>query len=313
MPLGYESFARIKRNALIPGGALTETILCTSASNPLSVVRLESSSAYGGTLNDPTTRGIGRPHTYGYPLYEGSVNCDLNAKLLSMFLKPWVTSYRQLPFEIYTSARSGGYQYFTESYWRKVRFSTAAGSQVACQVEYISPVELYQSGGAQYFDNIYGVLPEFVPPITAPFTDPPIPPMLNPSAFNSNDPVPFWNTYVEFDGTKVDGLIDWHLDFQQDVSFFFTCENSAIPIQPSYYAVGIMGVTLGGNAVLSSYTAQTPSTSINVVMGQDGGIANGNRFLMTKPELNQRVDPIVGVTSTPIHSFEYSIYELSSN
>lgn len=311
MPLGYESYARITKNAELGGG--TATLLCSSASAPLSVVRLESSGAYGGSLNVDATRGLGRPHNYGYPIFEATMNNDLHANLLSTFLKPWIVLRRDLPYSIDISARAQGMQRFSNSYWRKIGFSTSSGSQVVTEIEFISEAENLYNGGGKYFENIFGQLPEFVPPISPPFLNPPTPTMLNADADKNNNPIPFWNTQVKFDEVKLEGLIDWHLDFQQDISFFFTCENTSDPIGPSFMAVGIMNAVFGGNVVLTGEDVPNPVESIEVIIGQSPVVANGNRFLMYMPERNQRVDPIVGISSTPIHSFEHTLYNIQSD
>jgi len=290
--LGYEGWARLNVN-----GSDT-LLLCTGASLPLSRIRLESNSGYGGQIKLPTAEiGIGFPHTYDWSSCDGSVNFEVFQYLLTDQIVPWLFD-RQKAATVSIQSRRNNQNIRTECFWNSISLNTSAGAAIEGSIGFVAvDTGTYAMGGG-YIENKTG--DEF-------FCDPPVG-LQMPSPLVSNVMIPYWQSQVYVDGAYVD-FMSWNLDYAQDIVKFFTCENNASPIEPKFLAAGPMTVTFTGEYFF--YSA-TPGWNVpDYVSTLDINIASASLKTKRGERTSSRDDVVTGESPVPIN-VEYSLFEIAS-
>jgi hypothetical protein len=291
--LGYEGWAKLNINGT------EDLVLCTGASVPLSRIRLDSSSGYGGQIKTPVTEiGIGSPHTYDWSNFDGSVNFEVHESIITNQLKPWILD-RQKAGIITTQSRYAANNMHAECFWNSISLNTSSQSLVEGSIGFVAvDTGTYVQGGgytANKTGNGY---------------------LCNPGSLGIPDPltaniaIPFWKTFVTIDTVNIP-FLSWNLDYSQDIVKFFACENNANPVQPKFLAAGPMTVNFTGEYMM----VQTPLTPAWTVPNYLTTlyITLGSLQMKTKRgELTSSKDDVVGGDSPVPISVEYALYEVES-
>lgn len=204
--LGYLGLAQITGTTfLFTGGGLNKTRN-----------RMDSGAAFGGQTATAGTVGMGVPHQYDYPQYDGSLDFELetSSTLLSLF-QTWITQRNQSRAIIIKPNNASTNSF--DGYWTSLAFNGAVASLVTGSVG-LTALTATMAAGDTY----------------------PIPPsaggIVNNVIFNQK-PVAYWQSRVRIGGADVDAL-SWGLNFSQDVVKVFTCQAENTPQEPKYVAVG---------------------------------------------------------------------------
>ena len=293
MALGYEGYVSLQRDAI------ADVALGTGGGVPRAHQRLESSSGYGGQIKTPVAEmGIGLPRTYDWITYDGSLEFDVNSAFLDNQIKPWIFD-RQDSAVVRFHTRSGNIQRFDNCFWSSISLSASEGSALSGSVGFVAVDRQEYTQGGDYIANKEGVQ-GFCDSVTG-FDQP-----LNPFVHNLS-PIPFWNTFVEVDGTLTE-FLTWNLEFNQEVVKFFGCFNSATPQEPKFIGTGPMTVSFNGDympltGVTAAFAVPDVLTSLYVTMG-DIQIKTESLDLQSDSDVLQGNDAVVPI------SVEYAAYTL---
>jgi len=93
MALGYEGYIKIGGN----------WCLGTGSAIPKNAILINSSGAYGGKIASATEMGIGAPHIYDWPTWDGSLDFELTNDLV-VDLKSWILDVRDTTRDVYISS-----------------------------------------------------------------------------------------------------------------------------------------------------------------------------------------------------------------
>lgn len=292
MALGYEGYVKIDGKYALGTG--------TSVPNPRN--RIESQSAYGGKPSSPVAEiAIGYPRNYDWSLIDGSLSFELTLKLLKDVLKAWVFD-RQAVKEIYFSSRGGNVQQYSECMWTGISISASEGSAMDGQLSFITIERDSYTYGDEYPDTVKGE--EFFADSGSGF---PKPLNAKDTVLNNINPIPFWKSLLNADGTDMK-FVDWSLSFSQNVTPFFTCEANVNPIEPKYLAVDVMNVVFSGSYMMNAPLAN----DIALMKLTIDDATNGFVLKMKKLERNVSSDDVQnGDALVPI-SDEWNVYELDS-
>jgi hypothetical protein len=265
-------------------------VLGTGSTVPRALLRIDSTSGYGGKITGAVDTGIGFPHAYDWEQHDGSLNFEVTSGLFGA-LKTWILS-RQSSRAVSLLSRNANLQSYSAVYWNTVSISAADGAAVEGSVGFIAIVRNSYSYGttgvAGYTGNDVGqgVVSGMAP--------------LNPAAGNIS-PVPFWNTEISLGGAL--DFITWSLDLSQEVVKFFGCSGSnATAQEPLYLAVGPMTATFSGTYIFTAPTADSVNGTLDVA---------GTTITMNRMELQSISDDVLTGDSLVPLNVEYAIYELS--
>ncbi|MHC4213151.1 MAG: hypothetical protein ACYSWP_07260 [Planctomycetota bacterium] len=292
MALGYEGYVSLKVNTL------EDVALGQGGGVPKARQRLESSSGYGGEISTPVAdMGIGLPRNYDWTVYDGSMDFDVHEDFLTNQVKAWVFA-RQDAGEVYIQTRQGNVQDFDNCYWNNISLSASEGGALTGSISFVAMQRDSYTRGGDYINNktggntlCAGGTPDF-------------PDQLNPLNGNIN-PIPFWNTFVEINGSLVE-MTTWNLDFSQEVVKFFGCFNNATVQEPKYVAVGPMTVSFTGDYMfVDTATFASPDTlsTLYITMG-------GEQIKLEDLELTTDTDSLQGQDAIVPVSLEYAAYTL---
>lgn len=293
MALGYEGYVTVKVSGV------EDIALCTGASVPESRVRMESSAAYGGKLNDTEMfPPIGTPRIYDWSQSDGSVDFDLTDNFLINQMVPWLQD-RQKASTIKLISRKDNVQTYNKCYWKGMSLNAASGGLVTGSIEFAALQRDSYTQGGDYTGNSQGMnqcggMSRIMPPF------------LNPSLNANINPVPYWKTQWVFDGANQD-FTDWSLNMSQDVVKFFVCEDNDVMQPPKFIAVGPLTLTMN-----VTYVPLKDTVGAFVVPDEiTTAVLNiGSRALtFGKLELNQATDAVASKSSFASISADYSIYE----
>lgn len=292
MALGYEGHVTLKVDAI------EDVALGQGGGVPRARQRLESAAAYGGQIATPVAEmGIGAPRNYDWDVYDGSMDIEVHEAFLTNQLKAWIFD-RQTAGQVKFKTREGNTQEFNNCYWSNISLSTSENSFLGGSVSFVAMQRDSYTRGGDYINNKSNGL------WCSGVQSPEYPEPLNPDASNVS-PIPYWNTYVEIDGSMVE-MLSWNLDFSQEVVKFFGCFSKAGPQEPKYVAVGPMTATFTGDYMfVSSGAFSSPETlsTLYVTMG-------GEQIKLEDLELTTDIDSLQGQSSFAPVSLEYSAYTL---
>jgi len=292
--LGYEGWAKLNVNGT------DNLMLCTGASIPHDVLRLESNSGYGGTINGIGTTGIGFPHNYDFAHYSGSINFELYAAIITNQLKPWIFD-RQKAATVSIQSRKDNINLHTESFWTSINLSTSAGAVVEGSVGFNVLDYTYDQGG-DYIGNKVGN--EYF--VSHPGLGIPSPLFTEiPDLTRTDVMIPFWDTSVFIEGNMVE-FAAWNLDFTQDLVTFYACEDFSTPQPPKFLAAGPMTVAFSGDYMFvntSSWAAEDFINSLYIKIGTE-------TMWLKRLERNSDKDDVVSGDSMTSIAVDYTAYEL---
>ena len=293
MALGYEGYVTLNV------GATNDVALGTGGGVPRARQRLESSSGYGGQINTPVAEiGIGLPRNYDWEVYDGSMDLEVHEDFLTNQIKAWIFD-RQKGAEVNFQTREGNVQNFQKCYWNSINLSASDGSAVTSSIGFVAMQRDSYTRGGDYLSNKTGV-----PGYCGGATGAVFPQPLNPNAANII-PIPYWNTFVEIDGSLVE-LTNWTLDFSQEVVKFFGCFNNSTVQEPKYVAVGPMSVTFTGDYMFyetATFNSPNTLTSLYVTIG-------GEQIKLEDLEMTTDTDSLQSPDSIVPVSLEYAAYTL---
>ncbi len=296
MALGYEGYVSLTVDTI------EDVAMCTGGGFPENRQRLESSSGYGGKINNtPSTSknaGIALPRTYDWSLLDGNFSLEMHKDFLTNQLKPWLFDRQTSATECYIKTRKDNAQIFDRVYWNNIGFSASEGGLLEASLGMVAIDRDSYTIGGDYIGNKQGspALCSTPPPYPA---DP-----LNPGATNIN-PIPYWNTKVLINGNLVT-FTSWSLDFSQEVVKFFACEHNANPVEPKYLAVGPMTISFSGDYMFvaaATFLSPDTLTSLYVYMG-------GEVLKLEDLDLQTDSDLITGADSIVPVVIEYAAYSL---
>jgi hypothetical protein len=292
MALGYEGYVSLKVNTL------EDVALGQGGGVPRARQRLESSSGYGGEISTPVAdMGIGLPRNYDWEVFDGNMDFDIHEDFLTNQVKAWIFA-RQDAGEVYFQTRQGNVQDFNNCYWNNISISASEGSALSGSISFVAMQRDAYTRGGDYIANKTGGN-TLCAGGAIDFPD-----QLNPLNGNIN-PIPFWNTFVEINGSLVD-MTNWSLEFSQEVVKFFGCFNNATVQEPKYVAVGPMTVNFSGDYMfVDTATFSSPNTlsTLYVTMG-------GEQIKLEDLELTTDTDALQGQDAIVPVSVEYSAYTL---
>lgn len=292
MAVGYEGYVTLKVNAI------EDVALGTGGAVPKARQRLESSSGYGGEIKTPVSEmGIGLPRNYDWVAWDGSMDMDLHEDFLTNQLKAWIFD-RQKGAQAYIQTREGNVQRFDNCYWNNISLSAGEGGSLAASVSFVAMERDAYTRGGDYVANKTGVQ-GWCGATGVQFPDP-----LNVN-YGNIVPIPFWNTFVEIDGSLVE-MTTWTLDFSQEVVKFFGCFNASGPQEPKYVGVGPMTVTFTGDYMFvdtAAFASPETLSSLYVTMG-------GEQIKLEDLEQTTDSDSLQGQDAIVPVSLEYAAYTL---
>jgi hypothetical protein len=292
MAIGYEGYVTLKVDAiedvaLGPGGGV-----------PRGRQRLESSSGYGGQIKTPVSEmGIGLPRNYDWEVYDGSMDLDVHEDFLTNQIKAWIFD-RQKGAEAYFQTREGNVQSFLKCYWNSMNLSAGEGGALTSSIGFVAMQRDGYTRGGDYINNKTGSNPVCTAS-TEVFPNP-----LNPADANVI-PIPYWNTFVEINGSLVE-MTTWTLDFSQEVVKFFGCENNSTVQEPKYVGVGPMSVVFSGDYMFvdtATFGSPDALSTLYVTMG-------GEQIKLEDLELTTDTDSLQGQDAITPVSLEYAAYTL---
>jgi hypothetical protein len=293
MAVGYEGYVTLKVSAI------EDVALGTGGGTPRGRQRLESSSGYGGEIKTPVAdMGIGLPRNYDWVVYDGSMDLDVHEDFLTNQIKAWIFD-RQKGAQAYFQTRAANVQQFNKCYWNSLNLSASEGGALTSSIGFVAMQRDSYTRGGDYINNKTGGNP-----ICSSSTEV-YPTPLNPSSDFNTIPIPFWNTYVEINGSLVE-MTTWTLDFTQEVVKFFGCFNNSTVQEPKYVAVGPMSVVFSGDYMfVDTATFASPDTlaSLYVTMG-------GEQIKLEDLELTTDTDNLQGPDAIVPVSIEYAAYTL---
>lgn len=263
---------------------------------------MDSSSGYGGAISTPADEiGIGAPRTYDWDSYDGSIEFDMTANMLTA-MWAWVFD-RGTERNIQFSVRKDNVQNFTEAFWNSITITSSEQSIVTGSIGFVAmdreDYDYGEIGSAGYINNKTGA--------GLLCSGGTFPAPLNPSG-SSLLPIPFWKTKVTLDGEVFD-FVNWTLTISQTVTKIFACNNTANPAAPAIVGIGPMTATLSGDWVWYGSTMPTAMPGNTIATARiDIGSLN---LQMKKLELDKNADNLsVDESMVPIN-VEYSIFELT--
>lgn len=281
MAMGYEGYVKIE----------DDLVLATSASAPKVRNRIDSQSGYEGFISG--SGGMGMPHTYDFPSYDGNCTIEVTQNVFNNHLKDWIISGRDTPKKISMQNRKSGtgdngMQRLPECYWTSLSFDASTGNGVLSNLDFISWKKYTNSSGAveyttvidQHTTNRLGLITSLglLNQLSASGDIP----ALNPSGLNLN-PIPWWKTSVSaFSGTGIVAPLSWSLSFSQEVNKLFTCSANEDVQEPAILAIGpLTGQLQIEIAVLEgSFSVPTDLSNVVVTIGTSsfgiGRISLGN-------------------------------------
>jgi len=292
MAVGYEGYVTLKVNAI------EDVALGTGGGTPRARQRLESSSGYGGEIKTPVAEmGIGLPRNYDWTVWDGSMDMDLHEEFLTNQIKAWIFD-RQKGVQTYFQTREGNVQQFNNCYWNSISLSAGDGGALSASIGFVAMERDSYTRGGDYIANKTGGN-TLCAASGIQFPDP-----LNPN-YGNVVPIPFWNTFVEINGSLVE-MATWTLDFNQEVVKFFGCENNSTVQEPKYVGVGPMTVTFTGDYMFvdtATFGSPDTLTSLYVIMG-------GEQIKLEDLEQTTDADNLQGQDAMTPVSLEYAAYTL---
>lgn len=294
MALGYEGYVTLKV------GAIEDVALGTGGGVPRARQRLESSSGYGGEISTPVSEiGIGLPRNYDWEVYDGSMDLDVHEDFLTNQIKAWIFD-RQKGAEVFFQTREGNIQQFNSCYWNNITLSASEGGLLSSSVGFVAMQRDSYTRGGDYIANKTGTQ-GYCSGSQAPVYPAP----LN-SSLSNVDPIPYWNTFVEINGSLVE-MTSWNLDFSQEVVKFFGCFAQSGVQEPKYVAVGPMTATFSGEYMFVSsagvFGSPDSLASLYVTMG-------GEQIKLEDLELTTDTDSFQSQEAVVPVSLEYAAYTL---
>lgn len=291
MALGYEGYVSIQVDSR------EDVVLGVGGGVPESRQRIESSSGYGGQIKTPVAEmAIGQPRNYDWTVWDGSVDFEVTEDILEHQIIPWIFD-RQKGASISISTRSDNVQEFSSVYWNQISLTASESSPVSGSVGFVSVDRDTYTRGGDYIGNKQGAIGMCASP----------PPYL-PESLNSNlnaVPVPYWNSYVEINGTFIP-MVSWTIELRQEVSKFFTCENNYSPVAPVRIGVGPMAITFRGDYMFTSadgFVSPDDLTSLYLTIGSQ-------QIKLEDLELQTDEDLLKPPTDMTLVSLEYDAYKL---
>ena len=302
MAVGYEGFAEIDGNL----------VSVTSISAPFQSTRLESNSAYKGSTSVTGSPGIGYPHSYDWPNYDGSISVEATPTYFNSW-KGWLinrTGFKNIVYQTRGNQISNQ-QHLQECYWTSISMEAAgAGSAVTSSMSLMSWTKVSGLGGEyttikdNYIQNRGGVIDD---------TDGknalrglPIP-TLNKTAYFNTTPIPFWKTNIGGLGDNLK-LLNWTVTFNQDIAKQSLCLASSSPRAPSYVIFGPMTGEFTGSAVIVNLSGEVEGEAIityetNITTAVGAGSLN-----LGFCQWNNFADDIVGQSDVVPINLSYQIY-----
>ena len=292
MALGYEGYVTLKVDVI------EDVALGQGGGVPRGRQRIDSSSGYGGQISTPVAEiGIGFPRNYDWEVYDGSMDIEVHEDFLTDQIKAWIFD-RQKGAQAYFQTREGNVQQFNKCYWNNISLSAGEGGLLTSSVGFVAMQRDSYTRGGDYITNKTGGNtlcvagpPEFPSP-------------LNPGVANIN-PIPYWNTFVEINGSIVE-MTTWTLDFSQEVVKFFGCFAQSAVQEPKYVAVGPMTVNFTGDYMFvdtAAFASPNALASLYVTMG-------GEQIKLEDLELTTDTDSLQGADAITPVSLEYAAYTL---
>jgi hypothetical protein len=229
---------------------------------------MDSGASFGGQTASGGSVGMGVPHQYDYPNYEGSLDFELDESgtLLGILLG-WITGRNtSLPFAVYPSTGASGI--FSHAYWSSISLSGSVGSLVTGSL------------------SATGLTATIVNGVVYP-TPPSAGGVVTPVVFELK-PLPYWKTTV-----SLGDCINWSINFNQDVVKVFTCQGSGSTIEaaaPKYIAVGPLTGDLSVESLLNVATPDdmmSPAVTIGgtVMTFPDAELNNTNQPLKSSSDI----------------------------
>jgi len=297
MAFGYEGYVTVKASGI------EDVALCTGSSVPENRIRLDSGAAYGGqkTNSAPSTydMALGAPHTYDFSQVDGNVDFEITQEFFLNQIIAWLMS-RQTAGVIKLRSRKDNLQEYDHCYWNSIDLTGTSGAAVTGSIGFVAIQRDAYTVGGDYIGNKTGT--DLFCPISP---SPVMPPPLNPATDLNVNPVPFWNTRLNFDGTFHE-FTDWNFSFSQDVVKFFVCQNESMPQPPAFMAVGPMAAAMNCTQMIVNTQSFMMPDTITLALLYIGTQAFG----MGNLQRNQETDAVQGKSSmVPIVS-DYTIYEL---
>jgi hypothetical protein len=265
--LGYLGLAQIGGTTfLFTGGGINKTRN-----------RMDSSAAFGGQTATGGVVGMGVPHQFDYPQYEGSLDFELDDgnTLLALF-QTWITQRNQSRAVVIKPNNASENTF--DGYWTSLSFSGGVGSLVTGSVG-LTALTATMAAGETY----------------------PVPPaaggIVNPVIFTQK-PMAFWRTKVRV-GVDLD-VLTWSLNFNQDVVKVFTCQGQSTPQEPKYVAVGPL---TGDFQCEVLQTAALPSDTATPIL-----TLATRTFTFTNAELNSTGQSLKSGSDVLSFPMQYQLY-----
>jgi len=299
MALGYEGLVSIN----------TTPILCTSFSAPQSRVKMESNSAYKGTMETEMDPGLFYPRTYDYPLVDGSLSFELSEDSLSLLIG--FIEARGDSFAVASINRMGAAINMNECYWNSISFSISEGQIVVVNLDFIAKqMNTYTIGGSDstnnYADNRLGVSDEY--PSATEILGLPILPTTLAADLNIN-PYPWWK-FTVYNGENITKYLTWSLSFSQDIVRHFLCKADTDVYAPSIFSIGPLSVNFKFD-ILPDYNISPFATVENPIAALEVRIDGVEAFTLEDLELQRTVDDIQSFDSLSVVSLSYDVYQIT--
>jgi len=287
--MGYSGLAKID-------GA---QFLVTSMNVPEARVKLDSSSAYSGSINPLyPTRGLYTPRTYDYPANDGSIGFDMAAGF-GTIIKNWILN-RKSSREIFYVPCSGSSQQFEECFWSNISMNASEGSAVSGDISFTAVTRDEEIIGSNYIADRTGQIT--CEEITALLP-------LNPDAAQVA-PVPFWRSSI--DGNIMTGAkpVSWTLNFNQEITRHFLCEAYSDPQPPSIIGIGKMTCELQIELFIVPGTTYDLEESVFTPLTIN--IGEGTDFVLSSLDLQDHSHGLKGLSDASTMSITYHAYAMAA-
>ena len=210
---------------LLPGGWATQIkfnsdlVLCTSFDFPENPVLIESSGAYGGSMNGPTEQAMGSPYLLDYGGVNGSFAYE-PSQTQAINLIRWLGS-RNTSYAI-TADTPGGVATYNPCFFTNIGFQVAEDTVVTANADVWAMRRPLSTDIIGSGSSIRQVALE-VPTVTL---------------------IPYWTTSIT---PLTNALVSWNLTASQDLVKKFFCDASAATDapEPDYVLVGMLNIELG--------------------------------------------------------------------
>jgi hypothetical protein len=256
----------------------TTTFLFTGGGVNKTRNRMDSGASFGGQTASGGSVGMGVPHQYDYPNYEGNLDFELDegGSLLGI-LTAWINARNTArAFSVYPSTGASGT--FANAYWSSIGISGSVGSLVTGSLSATGLTATITNG------VVYPTPPSAGGVVT-------------PVVF-SLKPLLYWMTTV-----SLGDCINWSINFNQDVVKVFTCQGTSGTTEaaaPKYIAVGPLSGDLSVESLLNVATPgdkMSPSVTIG-----------GTTLTFPDAELNNTNQPLKAGSDILSFPMQFQLY-----